>query len=51
MAGEDELGFAAGLPIWVQWGLVVVLVLLSAMFSGLTLGVLSLDKTVLEVLS
>jgi hypothetical protein len=45
----DELSFTQGMPIWAQWALVVTLVLLSAMFSGLTLGVLSLDKTVLAV--
>ena len=45
----DELSFAGSMPVWAQWSMVVLLVMLSAMFSGLTLGVLSLDKTVLEV--
>jgi len=47
----DELNFFAGIPLWGQWFIVCILVLLSAMFSGLTLGILSLDKTVLEVQS
>ena len=37
-------------PDAIQWILIVFLVCMSAMFSGLTLGLLSLDKTGLEIL-
>jgi metal transporter CNNM len=37
------------LPFWVQYGMIVMLLVLSAMFSGLTLGFLGLDITGLEV--
>lgn len=37
------------LPDAVQWILIIFLVCMSAMFSGLTLGLLSLDKTGLEI--
>ena len=44
----DELPPEA-LPRWLEWFLIVVLVLFSAMFSGLTLGLMSLDPSGLEI--
>ena len=52
--GDDSLnldfntGFKAGDAV-LTWFLVFVMVFLSAMFSGLTLGLLGLDKTGLEI--
>ncbi len=48
-----ELGEATGelgLPLWANMIVVVGLVSLSALFSGLTLGIMSLDKQGLEIL-
>jgi len=42
-------GAKSPIPEAVQWVLVVVLVLFSAMFSGLTLGLMSLDPSGLEI--
>jgi len=39
-----------GLPLWLRIVLIVVLLSLSALFSGLTLGLLSLDLVQLEIL-
>lgn len=45
----DESSWIDAVPDAVQWILIVFLVCMSAMFSGLTLGLLSLDKTGLEI--
>ena len=45
----EENGDGIGLPIGVQYFLIVVLVAFSALFSGLTLGLMSLDPSGLEI--
>jgi hypothetical protein len=37
------------LPFWIQGVLICILLLLSGLFAGLTLGILSLDTTSLKV--
>ena len=39
-----------GLPLWLRIVIIIILLLLSALFSGLTLGLLSLDLVQLEIL-
>lgn len=46
----SESSWIDAVPNAVQWILIIFLVCMSAMFSGLTLGLLSLDKTGLEIL-
>lgn len=47
--GEENNSVTSSLPTWVTWILVVFLVCMSALFSGLTLGLMGLDPTGLEI--
>lgn len=47
--GEENNSVTSSLPTWVTWILVVFLVCMSALFSGLTLGLMGLDVTGLEI--
>jgi len=47
--GDSENAWIAAIPFAVQILLIVVLISLSSLFSGLTLGLLSLDTTGLEI--
>lgn len=38
-----------GIPLWVSWVLILVLLIMSSLFSGLTLGLMSLDPSGLEI--
>ena len=40
----DDSGGGNGLPGWISYGLIIILLMLSALFSGLTLGLMGLDK-------
>jgi metal transporter CNNM len=42
-------GGVGGMPLWVSWVLIVILLLVSSLFSGLTLGLMSLDPSGLEI--
>ncbi|KAL7447137.1 hypothetical protein ACHAXM_010574 [Skeletonema potamos] len=42
-------GEKSAIPVALQWVLILVLVMFSALFSGLTLGLMSLDPTALEI--
>jgi len=46
---DDENNKSSPIPPALQWVMIVVLVLFSAMFSGLTLGLMSLDPSGLEI--
>jgi len=37
------------MPFWLQIILIIILIMMSGLFSGLTLGLMSLDKTGLEI--
>ena len=38
-----------GIPLWVSWVLILILLIMSSLFSGLTLGLMSLDPSGLEI--
>jgi metal transporter CNNM len=42
-------GGVGGIPLWVSWVLILILLLMSSLFSGLTLGLMSLDPSGLEI--
>mmetsp|Transcript_20926 Transcript_20926/g.45562 ORF Transcript_20926/g.45562 Transcript_20926/m.45562 type:complete len:771 (-) Transcript_20926:2372-4684(-) len=49
IAKEEEKGTLASIPMWIQILLLMILLSFSAFFSGLTLGLMSLDLTGLEI--
>lgn len=49
ICGAEETSFTTKLPFALQIILIIVLLCMSALFSGLTLGLMSLDKTGLEI--
>ena len=49
IAKEEEKGLLASIPMWIQILLLMILLSFSAFFSGLTLGLMSLDLTGLEI--
>ncbi len=46
---DDQEGGGIGLPVGVLWLFVIILLAMSALFSGLTLGLMSLDPSGLEI--
>jgi metal transporter CNNM len=50
LCGSDANAWIAAIPFSLQIILVVVLIMVSALFSGLTLGLMSLDKSGLEII-
>jgi hypothetical protein len=49
ICGAEATSFTTTLPFAIQIILIIVLLCMSALFSGLTLGLMSLDKTGLEI--
>jgi metal transporter CNNM len=49
-SSEEETSWVSAVPLAVQILMIVVLIAVSAMFSGLTLGYLGLDQTGLEII-
>lgn len=47
-ATTSESG-VGGIPLWISWVLILILLLMSSLFSGLTLGLMSLDPSGLEI--
>ena len=47
----NDTGDSLDIPGWERYGLIVLLVFMSGLFSGLTLGLLSLDKNGLEIVT
>ena len=47
----DDTEDSLHIPGWERYGLIVLLILMSGLFSGLTLGLLSLDKNGLEIVT
>eukprot|EP00957_Ditylum_brightwellii_P052804 4003415-Ditylum_brightwellii.AAC.1 len=46
---EEESSWVNLIPVPVQFIIIIILVLFSGLFSGLTLGLMGLDKTGLEI--
>ena len=46
---DDGAGMTEGLPSWLAYVLITILVMMSGLFSGLTLGLLGLDVNGLQV--